>query len=152
MHSLIRKNVGVTPQCYNSIIQGASTIPRGQFATRMTEATSCNKPWRNLGTNTVQQHTLQPHTTTLTDRRTCRKLRNNVPSPRNSHISTGYHPTATPPPLNAPNSAVHATRNPQPSSMTDNRLQNYQDTNQPWTSTTVHTRPITICHQHPLQT
>ena len=29
----------------------------------------------------------------------CRKLTNNTPSPSNSHIPTGYHPTATPPPL-----------------------------------------------------
>ena len=29
----------------------------------------------------------------------CRKLTNNSPSPINSHIPMGYHPTATPPPL-----------------------------------------------------
>ena len=76
--------------------------------------------------------------------RTCRKLRNNAPSPTNSHIPTGYHPTATPPPLNAPNPTAHATTQPQLTSTTNNRLwfQNYQDTNQPRTSTTVHTPPM----------
>ena len=29
----------------------------------------------------------------------CRKQHNNIPSPTNSQIPTGYHPTATPPPL-----------------------------------------------------
>ena len=35
--------------------------------------------------------------------RTCRKLRNNTPSPINTHIPTGYHLTATPPSLNERN-------------------------------------------------
>ena len=76
--------------------------------------------------------------------RTCRKLRKNVPSLTNSHIPTGYHPTATPPPLNAPNQAVHATTQLQPASTTNNGLwfQNYQDTNQHRTSTTFHTAPM----------
>ena len=33
------------------------------------------------------------------DTKACRKHRNNTPSPPNNHIPTGYHPTATPPPL-----------------------------------------------------
>ena len=33
------------------------------------------------------------------DTKACRKQRNNIPSPLNNHIPTGYHPTATPPPL-----------------------------------------------------
>ena len=33
------------------------------------------------------------------DIKACRKLHNNTPSPPNNHIPTGYHPTATPPPL-----------------------------------------------------
>ena len=33
------------------------------------------------------------------DIKACRKHRNNTPSPPNNHIPTGYHPTATPPPL-----------------------------------------------------
>ena len=33
------------------------------------------------------------------DTKACRKHRNNTPSPPNNHILTGYHPTATPPPL-----------------------------------------------------
>ena len=31
--------------------------------------------------------------------RVCRKLTNSTPSTANSHVPTGYHPTATPPPL-----------------------------------------------------
>ena len=69
--------------------------------------------------------------------RTCRKLRSNAPSPTNSHIPTGYHPTATPPPLNEQNPAA------QPTGTTSNRLwfQNHHDLNQPRTSTMVHTPP-----------
>ena len=33
------------------------------------------------------------------DIKACRKHHNNTPSPTNSHVPTGYHPTATPPPL-----------------------------------------------------
>ena len=33
------------------------------------------------------------------DIKVCRKQCNNTPSPLNNHIPTGYHPTATPPPL-----------------------------------------------------
>ena len=44
--------------------------------------------------------------------RTCRKLRNNTPSPTNSHIPPEYHPTATPPPLNAPTKTANTTVQP----------------------------------------
>ena len=44
--------------------------------------------------------------------RKCRKLRNNTPSPTNSHIPTGYHPTVTPPPLNAPTTTANAAAQP----------------------------------------
>ena len=73
--------------------------------------------------------------------RTCRKLRNNAPSPTKSHIPTGYHPTATPPPLNAPCTTANGTVQPHSD---NNRLwfQNYQDPNHPRTSTTVHTSPM----------
>ena len=37
--------------------------------------------------------------TTNHDTEACRKYQNSTPSPTNSHIITGYHPTATPPPL-----------------------------------------------------
>ena len=78
--------------------------------------------------------------------RACRKLTNGTPNPTNSHIPTGCHPTATPPPLigNALNQGTHTTAQPQPTSTTNNGLwfQNYQDTNQPRTSTTVHTPAI----------
>ena len=69
--------------------------------------------------------------------RTCRKVRINTPNPTNNHIPTGYHPTATPPPLNEQNPA------PQPIGTTNNGLwfQNHHDLNQPRTSTTVNTPP-----------
>ena len=73
--------------------------------------------------------------------RGCRKL--TTPSQTNSHIPTGYHLTATPPPLtgSAPYQGTHTAAQPQPPSTTNNGLwfQDYQDTNQPRTSTTVHT-------------
>ena len=75
--------------------------------------------------------------------RACRKLTNNSPSPTNSHIPMGYHPTATLPPLQGsiPNLGPHTTAQPQQKGTTNNGLwfQNYPDTNQPRTSTTVHT-------------
>ena len=75
--------------------------------------------------------------------RACRKIANGTPSPTNSYIPIGYHPTATPLPLtgNTLNQGTHTTAQPQPTSTTNNGLwfQNYQDTNQPRTSTTVHT-------------
>ena len=76
--------------------------------------------------------------------RACRKL--TTPSPTNSHIPTGYHPTATTPPLtgNAPNQGTHTAEQPQPTSTTNNGLwfQNYQDTNQPRTMPNVYTPPM----------
>ena len=54
--------------------------------------------------------------------RACRKLRNNIPSPTNSHIPTVYHPRDTPSPLNAPNPAAHTTTQPQLTSTTNNGL------------------------------
>ena len=48
----------------------------------------------------------------------CRKAQNNVHSPANSQIPTGYHPTATPPPL--PGTATTGTNPPQQST-TNNR-------------------------------
>ena len=63
--------------------------------------------------------------------------------PSNSHIPTGYHPTATPPPLigNIPHQGTQATTQSQATGKTNNGLwfQNYQDTNQPRTSTTIQT-------------
>ena len=76
----------------------------------------------------------------------CRKLTNNTPSPTNSHIPMGYHPTATPPPLpgSTPNLGPHTTAQHQQTGTTNNELwfQNYQDTNQPRTSTTTHMPPM----------
>ena len=68
---------------------------------------------------------------------------NNSPSPINSHIPMGYHPTATPPPLpgSTPNLGPHTTAQPQQTGTTNSGLlfQNHPDTNQPRTSTTIHT-------------
>ena len=68
--------------------------------------------------------------------RTCRKLRNNTPSPINAHIPTGYHPTATPPPLNDQNpTTTIGTANYRP------WFQNQCELNQPKINTTEHTPP-----------
>ena len=47
-------------------------------------------------------------------KKVCRKLTNNTPSPTNSHIRTGYHLTATPPPLigNTSHQGTQATTQP----------------------------------------
>ena len=78
--------------------------------------------------------------------RTCRKLTNNTPGPSNSHIPTGYHPTATTPLLvgNTPHQGTQATTQFQATGTTNNGLwfQNYQDTNQPRTSTTIQTPAV----------
>ena len=65
------------------------------------------------------------------DTKACRKHHNNTPSPTNSHILTGYYPTATPPPLlgTAPTTGVHSQ---QTGTNTNGPLfQNYFDTHQP---------------------
>ena len=75
--------------------------------------------------------------------RVCRKLTNSMPSLTNSHIPMGYHPTATPPllPGSTPNLGPQLIAQPQQTGTTNNGLwfQNYPETNQPRTSTTVHT-------------
>ena len=69
----------------------------------------------------------------------CRKHHNNTPSPTNSHILTGYHPTATPPPLLG-TATTMGTQPHQTGTNTDRPLfQNYFDNNQPRTGTTTHT-------------
>ena len=70
--------------------------------------------------------------------RACRKQHNNTPSPANSQITTGYHPTATPPPL------MGATTTTQQTHQTDTHnngppFQNLFENNQPRTSTMIHT-------------
>ena len=72
------------------------------------------------------------------DTKACRKHHNNTPSPTNSHITAGYHPTATPPPLMGAAIAVPQT---QQTGATNNGplFQNLFDTHQPRTSTTIHT-------------
>ena len=59
--------------------------------------------------------------------RVCRKQPDNTPSPTGSQLATGYHPTATPPPL---------TNNQPPNNQL---LQNLFENNQPRTSTMIQT-------------
>ena len=70
------------------------------------------------------------------DTKACRKQHNNIPSPANSQITTGYHPTATPPPLMGT-----ATGTTQQTGVHNNNLlfQNLLDNNQPRTSTMIQT-------------
>ena len=67
------------------------------------------------------------------DTKACRKQHNNIPSPTHSQIATGYHPTATPPPLMGTTAAT------QPTGTHNNPLFNLLDNNQPRTSTIMHT-------------
>ena len=68
----------------------------------------------------------------------CRKQHNSIPSPANSQITTGYHPTATPPPLMGTTSATQQAH--QTGTHNSNPLfQNLLDNNQPRTSTMIHT-------------
>ena len=67
------------------------------------------------------------------DTKACRKQHNNIPSPTHSQIATGYHPTATPPPLMGTTVAT------QPTGTHNNPLFNLLNNNQPRTSTIMHT-------------
>ena len=67
------------------------------------------------------------------DTKACRKQHNNILSPAHSQIATGYHPTATPPPLMGTTAAT------QPTGTHNNPLFNLLDNNQPRTSTIMHT-------------
>ena len=72
------------------------------------------------------------------DTKACRKQHNNIPSPANSQITTGYHPTATPPPL------MEKTTTTQQAHQTGTHnngplFQNLFENNQPRTSTMIHT-------------
>ena len=67
------------------------------------------------------------------DTKTYRKQHNNTPSPTNSQIATGYHPTVTPPPF------IGTTAATQPTGTQNNPLFNLLDNNQPRTSTLMHT-------------
>ena len=67
------------------------------------------------------------------DTKACRKQHNNTLSPTHSQIATGYHPTATPPPLMGKTAAT------QPTEAHNNPLFNLLDNNQPRTSTLMHT-------------
>ena len=72
------------------------------------------------------------------DTKACRKHHNNARSPTNSHITAGYHPTATPPPL------MGAAATTQQAHQTDAHnngplFQNLFENNQSRTSTMIHT-------------
>ena len=67
------------------------------------------------------------------DTKACRKQHENTPSPTHSQIATGYHLTATPPPLMGTATAT------QPTEPHSNPLFNLLDNNQPRTSTLMHT-------------
>ena len=71
------------------------------------------------------------------DTKAYRKQHNNIPSPANSQITMGYHPTATPPAL------IGTTTGTQPTHQTGTNnnsplFQNLFDNNQPRTSTMLH--------------
>ena len=68
---------------------------------------------------------------------TCRKQHNNIPSPANSQITTGYHPTATPPPLMGTTTATQQAH--QTGTHNSPLFQNLLENNQPRTSTMIHT-------------
>ena len=72
------------------------------------------------------------------DTKACRKHHNSTPSPTNSHIPAGHHPTATPQPLMRAATAVPQT---QQTGATNNGplFQHLFDTHQPRNSTTIHT-------------
>ena len=68
----------------------------------------------------------------------CRKQHNNIPSPTNSQITTGYHPTATPPPYVGATTAAQQTH--QTGTQNNGPLfENLFKNNQPRTSTMIHT-------------
>ena len=80
-------------------------------------------------------HTLQ---NPQPDTKACRKQHNNIPSPTNSHLTTGYHPTTTPPPIIGTTTAQQQTHQ---MGTHNNRplFQNFFENNQPRTSTAIHT-------------
>ena len=73
------------------------------------------------------------------DTKACRRHHNNTPSPINSHILTGYHPRATPPPLIG--ATATGGQEIQQTSATNNGqlFQNLLDIQIPRTNTTIHT-------------
>ena len=72
------------------------------------------------------------------DTKACRKHNSNAPSPTNSHIPAGYHPTATPPPLMG--AAVTMQQTHQTGAPNNGPLfQNIFENNQPRTNNTIHT-------------
>ena len=71
------------------------------------------------------------------DSKACRKQHNNIPSLAHSQMTTGYHPTVTPPPLIGTTATTQQTQ--QTGTHNGNPLfQNLLDNNQPRTSTMIH--------------
>ena len=64
----------------------------------------------------------------------CRKQLDNIPNPANSQITTGYHPTVTPPPFTGPK-----TKTQQTGTHNNPLFQNLFANNQPSTSTMIQT-------------
>ena len=75
------------------------------------------------------------------DTKACRKHHNNTPSPTNSHIPTGYHPTAIPPPLPGAATTTGTHSQQTGTNIYEILFQNYLDTQYPrtGTTTTIHT-------------
>ena len=80
-------------------------------------------------------HTLQDF---KSQHKSMQETHSNAPSPTNSHIPAGYHPTATPPPLMGTALIIQQTH--QTGAPNNGPLfQNLFESNQPRTSTTMHT-------------
>ena len=73
------------------------------------------------------------------DTKVCRKHQNSTPSPTNSHIPTGYHPTATPPPLMGATAATGQQTQQTGAANNGPLFQSLFDIQLPRTSTTIHT-------------
>ena len=106
---------------------GNNTAGHHIFPNRTTNTTDCNSLFSNSPTHqTTETYQYASDVVNMRNKcvnrvfcsncksanhchRTCRKLRNNTPSQTNSHIPTGYHPTATPSPLNEQTPAAQPT-------------------------------------------
>ena len=103
-----------------------------------TGPTSHNGLHNNISPNSSDNRNSPICKTYNHDTKACRKQHNNIPSPANSQITTGYHPTATPPPLMGTTPAAQPGH--QTGTHSNNPLfQNLLDNNQPRTSTMIQT-------------
>ena len=83
--------------------------------------------------NAGKQYCATTAEATTTTQKHAGSNKDNTPSPTHSQIATGYHPTATPPPLMGTAAAT------QPTEVHNNLLFNVVDNNPPRTSTLMHT-------------